>query len=224
MLHFNSIHPYSDNTVYTLWFLIDSSFRMSIVGASEGTNNQYTSSTYLPLIICGFTYTSESTTVCLPSNMLILVTDCVSGMWFCNTCTLGCVLAEAASFSSMQFSLPKKGGKRSCPVAHGSPTDFQTGVTTYTLLVLQFSGQLRHVHTNVSPAFIKKESSWSLVLRIIILWNEKGFWVISMAACKWHRKLYKVSADSVSYSTWWLMMVPHNYAFTVKKSMPLVNG
>lgn len=114
MLHFNSIHPYSDNTVYTLWFLIDSSFRMSVVGASEGTNNQYISSTYPPLIICGFTSAScESTTVCLPSNILILVTDCVSGMWFCNTCTLGCVLGEAASFSSMQFWLLKKGGAAS---------------------------------------------------------------------------------------------------------------
>lgn len=35
---------------------------------------------------------SESTTVCLNSNISTLLTDCVSGMWFCNTCTLGCVL------------------------------------------------------------------------------------------------------------------------------------
>lgn len=31
MLHFNSIPPYIDNTFYTLCFLIDSSFRMSVV-------------------------------------------------------------------------------------------------------------------------------------------------------------------------------------------------
>lgn len=87
---FNRIPP-ALTIMFPLWLIVQDECRQ----ASEDTNSQDINSSNLPLIIWGFTSaSSESLTV----SLLI---DCVSGMWFCNTCTLGCVLGLSCQF---QFS------------------------------------------------------------------------------------------------------------------------
>lgn len=70
--------------------------------ASEDTNRQDMNASNLSLIIQGFTSASSE------SLTLSLLIDCVSGMWFCNTCTLGCFLGLSCHFQFFAILPPKK--------------------------------------------------------------------------------------------------------------------